>query len=105
MKKKGIALLSALLVSSTFGGFATLNASAAVEDVPAPLTVSNVALGKEVTFRSLTDMNVEVDWGAYYPDAQGFYGKDHGDMTRLTDGNSDWGVAQNRSPQTSGTHA
>ena len=105
MKKFGIAFLSALLVSSTFGGFATLNASAAVEDVPAPLTVSNVALGKEVTFRSLTDMNVEVDWGAYYPDAQGFYGKDHGDMTRLTDGNSDWGVAQNRSPQTSGTHA
>ena len=105
MKKFGIALLSALLVSSTLGGFATLNASAAVEDVPAPLTISNVALGKEVTFRSLTDMNVEVDWGAYYPDAQGFYGKDHGDMTRLTDGNSDWGVAQNRSPQTSGTHA
>ena len=105
MKKKGIALLSALMLATAFGGFATVNASAAVEDVPEALTVSNVAAGKEVTFRSLTDMSVEVDWGAYYPDAQGFYGKDHGDMTRLTDGNSDWGVAQNRSPQTSGTHA
>ena len=105
MKKIGIALLSALLVSSTLGGVATLNASAAVEDVPEALTFSNVASGKEVTFRSLTDMSVEVDWGAYYPDATGFYGKDHGDMTRLTDGSAEWGVAQNRSPQTSGTHA
>ena len=105
MKKIGIALLSALLVSSTLGGIATFNASAAVEDVPEALTLSNVASGKEVTFRSLTDMSVEVDWGAYYPDATGFYGKDHGDMTRLTDGNAEWGVAQNRSPQTSGTHA
>lgn len=105
MKKIGIALLSALLVSSTLGGIATLNASAAVEDVPEALTLSNVASGKEIAFRSLTDMSVEVDWGAYYPDAQGFYGKGHGDMTRLTDGNAEWGVAQNRSPQTSGTHA
>ena len=64
MKKKGIALLSALMLAAAFGGFATVNASAAVEDVPAPLTVSNVAAGKQVTFRSLTDMNVEVDWGA-----------------------------------------
>ncbi|MBO5480646.1 MAG: hypothetical protein J6A63_05630, partial [Clostridia bacterium] len=105
MKKIGIALLSALLVSSTLGGIATFNASAAVEDVPEALTLSNVASGKEIAFKSLTDMSVEVDWGAYYPDAQGFYGKGHGDMTRLTDGNAEWGVAQNRSPQTSGTHA
>ena len=105
MKKIGIALLSALLVSSTLGGIATLNASAAVEDVPEALTLSNVASGKEVAFRSLTDMSVEVDWGAYYPDAQGFYGKEHGDMTRLTDGNAEWGSAQNRSPQTANTHA
>ena len=105
MKKTWLGLLSALMLSTAFGGMATFNASAAVEDVPEALTVSNVALGKDVSFRSLTDMSVEVDWGAYYPDATGFYGKDHGDMTRLTDGNSDWGVAQNRSPQTSGTHA
>ena len=105
MKKIGIALLSALMLSAAIGGVATVGASAAVEDVPEKLTLSNVASGKDVSFRSLTNMEEVIDWGAYYPDATGFYGKDHGDMTRLTDGNAEWGVAQNRSPQTANTHA
>ena len=86
MKKIGIALLSALMLSAAIGGVATVGASAAVEDVPEKLTLSNVASGKDVSFRSLTNMEEVIDWGAYYPDETGFYGKDHGDMLRYADG-------------------
>ena len=107
MKKKGIALLSALMLTTAFSGLATIGASAAVEDVPEELTYSNVALGKEVSFRSLTDMSEEVETGSYYPDAQGFYGDMfNGDtLASLTDGATNWGSDHNRSPQTNGTHA
>ena len=91
MKKKGIALLSALMLATAFGGIATFNASAAVEDVPEALTFSNVALGKEVAFKSLTDMSVDMKVGSYYPDAQGFYGDmfDGNSLASLTDGTAD----------------
>ena len=105
MKKKGIALLSALMLTTAFGGLATIGASAAVEDVPEGLTYSNVALGKEVSFKSLTDMDVEVAWSAYWPDTPNFHGQEGFSMTSLTDGDANWGTAQNRSPQTANTHA
>ena len=105
MKKRSIALLSALMLTTAFGGLASIGASAAVEDVPEELTVSNVASGKEVSFKSLTDMDKEVEWGAYWADTPNFYGQEGYSMASLTDGNADWGTAQNRSPQTSDTHA
>ncbi len=105
MKKKGIALLSALMLTAAFGGLATIGASAAVEDVPAELKTSNVAYGKEVSFRSLTDVTTEVEWSAYWPDTPNFYGQDGYSMLSLTDGDANWGTAQNRSTATANTHA
>lgn len=105
MKKKGIALLSALMLTTAFGGLASIGASAAVEDVPEALTTSNVALGKEVTFKSLTDMNTDVEWSAYWADTPNFHGQEGYSMTSLTDGDANWGTAQNRSPQAANTHA
>ena len=105
MKKTWLGLLSALVVSTALGGVATINASAAVEDVPETLTTENVALGKEATFRSLTDMSVEIKGGSYWPDSQGFYDDLGGGMFTLTDGNATWESAQSRSPQTRDTHA
>jgi hypothetical protein len=111
MKKTWLGLLSALVVSTALGGVATFNASAAVEDVPEALTVENVALGKEVTFRSLTDMNTVLDAYAYYPDGNGdafggggTYSLSYGDMGRLTDGQTGWGLFQAHStaPQVRG---
>ena len=112
MKKKGIALLSALMLTTAFGGLATIGASAAVEDVPEELTYSNVALGKEVSFRSLTDMDTVLTPYAFYPDKQGdafpgtgsgAYDIRWGDMGRLTDGNAKWDNFQGHSTAP-GTH-
>jgi hypothetical protein len=111
MKKTWLGLLSALMVSTALGGVATINASAAVEDVPETLVTSNVALGKDVTFRSLTDMNTVLDPYAYYPDGNGdafdgggTYQLKWGDMKRLTDGQTGWGLFQAHStaPQVRG---
>ena len=74
MKKIGIALLSVLTVSTALGGLATFNASAAVEDVPEKVESFNVALGKEVTFRDLLDVNTTLTMYNYYPNAGGIEG-------------------------------
>ena len=99
MKKTWLGLLSVLMATTAIGGAATLKASAAVEDVPEALTVSNIALGKTVSYRSLTDMNTTLDAYAYFPDGNGdafpgsgsgAYNISWGDMSRLTDGNAEW---------------
>ena len=66
---------------------------------------SNLAAGKEVSFRDLNDVTKEVAWSAYSPDNQGFYGQEGHSLLSLTDGVAAWGVAQNRSTATAGTMA
>ncbi|MBO6263317.1 MAG: FIVAR domain-containing protein [Clostridia bacterium] len=65
----------------------------------------NIAVGKEVSFRDINDVTKEVAWSAYFPDNQGFYGRDGYSLSSLTDGTAAWGVAQNRSAATAGTMA
>lgn len=68
--------------------------------------VSNKALGKQVSFRSLSDMSVVLDAYAYYPDGNSsiFAGGGQydlatwGNMERLTDGEaSNWGAFNSHS--------
>ena len=83
-------------------------------------TSSNVALGKAVSFRSLTDINTTLDAYAFFPDGNGDAFVDvvpekgtgigqhklneHGDMARLTDGLYNWNMYQSHStaPNTRG---
>ena len=102
--------------ASSWTGSVALRAIAVVEgkqseaaDYVYKLTIpsENVAPGKTISFRSLTDMSEEVAYGSYFPDATGFYGDmfEGSSLTSLTDGDASWAAAQNRAPQTSGTHA
>ena len=63
MKKLVLCLLIALAVAMS--AFSGLSALAGAENVPQPLVVENVALEKEVSLKSLTDMTVDIEWSAY----------------------------------------
>lgn len=66
------------------------------ENVPEEIRTENVALGKEVTFRSLTDMNETLTMYSYFPNNGGIDGTGCYDISAggnvMTDGvNSEWG--------------
>lgn len=66
------------------------------ENVPEEVKTENVALGKEVTFRKLTDMNETLTMYSYFPNNGGIDGTGCYDISAggnvMTDGvNSEWG--------------
>ena len=66
------------------------------ENVPEEVKTENVALGKEVTFRSLMDMNETLTMYSYFPNNGGIDGTGCYDISAggnvMTDGvNSEWG--------------
>lgn len=69
--KKSILVLT-LVISLVFSGLA-LTANAAI-DLPEEAVFTNVALGKEVTFRSMTDFRQALTMYNYFPDGNGIDG-------------------------------
>lgn len=90
--------LAVLFGVGTLGGTAALAEMSEHrgENVPEEIKTENVALGKEVTFRSLMDMNETLTMYSYFPNNGGIDGTGCYDISAggnvMTDGvNSEWG--------------